>query len=177
MNVPSVRYPRVLYPYIMMPKRHIVFVLILHYPYIRHIFYGKNISMKWIYMFSQWATHTLFFTFWATGCLALIWVYKILIWHYRCQYMCYNDIKILQFNTLYVDFSVRRMFWLFCSIPFNGSPLFTVRIIHSLPLRMSAVQVFFQDKMVATSQLVGSEQFPTVNQVFFSTCRYPGGKP
>lgn len=43
--------------------------------------------------------------------------------------------------------------------------VFTCRIIHSLPLLMSAVQVFYQDKMVAVAHLVGMDQLPTIDQV------------
>ena len=38
--------------------------------------------------------------------------------------------------------------------------VFTVRIIHSLPLMMSAVHVFFKDKMAAVGHLVGADQLP-----------------
>jgi hypothetical protein len=41
---------------------------------------------------------------------------------------------------------------------------FTCRIIHSLPLQMSAVQIFYKDKMVAVSHLIGSEQLPARTQ-------------
>lgn len=42
---------------------------------------------------------------------------------------------------------------------------FTCRIIHSLPLEMSAVQIFYHDKMVAVSHLIGNEQLPSKTQV------------
>ena len=43
----------------------------------------------------------------------------------------------------------------------KGNVKFTCRVIHSLPLMMSAVQVFHLDKMVAVSHLIGTEQLPT----------------
>ena len=42
---------------------------------------------------------------------------------------------------------------------------FTCRIIHSVPLMMSAVQVFFADKMAAVAHLIGTDQLPTPAQV------------
>jgi hypothetical protein len=42
---------------------------------------------------------------------------------------------------------------------------FTCRIIHSLPLEMSAVQIFYHDKMVTVSHLIGNEQLPSKTQV------------
>jgi len=38
--------------------------------------------------------------------------------------------------------------------------VFTVRVIHCLPLLMSCVQVYYKDKMVAVSHLVGTDQIP-----------------
>ncbi|XP_041349650.1 uncharacterized protein LOC121368951 [Gigantopelta aegis] len=42
---------------------------------------------------------------------------------------------------------------------------FTCRIIHSLPLLMSAVQVFYHDKMAVLAHLIGPEQLPLPTQV------------
>ncbi|XP_046563454.1 glycine-rich domain-containing protein 1-like [Haliotis rubra] len=42
---------------------------------------------------------------------------------------------------------------------------FTCRIIHSLPLLMSAVQIFYHDKMAAVAHLVGPDQIPRPEQV------------
>ena len=37
----------------------------------------------------------------------------------------------------------------------------TCRVVHSLPLRMSVVQIFQAARMVAVSHLIGTEQLPT----------------
>ena len=41
----------------------------------------------------------------------------------------------------------------------------TVRIIHSLTLNMSVVQVYYQDKLAAISHLIGQDQLPGPKQV------------
>ena len=40
-----------------------------------------------------------------------------------------------------------------------------MRIIHSIPMRMSVVEVLFQNRMAAVSHLVGCEQFPLPEMV------------
>ena len=42
---------------------------------------------------------------------------------------------------------------------------FSVRIIHSIPLRMSVVEVMFQNRMAAVAHLVGCEQLPLPEMV------------
>jgi len=42
---------------------------------------------------------------------------------------------------------------------------YTVRVIHSIPLHMSAVQVYKGDQMIVVSHLVGSDQLPSKHQV------------
>lgn len=42
---------------------------------------------------------------------------------------------------------------------------FTARTIHSAPLMMSVVQVFFHDKMAALGHLIASDQLPLPTQV------------
>lgn len=54
------------------------------------------------------------------------------------------------------------------------SVVFTVRVIHSLPLRQSVVQLYHGDRMMAISHLIGSEQLPGPNQVPPSNPRVPG---
>ncbi|XP_067930110.1 uncharacterized protein [Watersipora subatra] len=46
------------------------------------------------------------------------------------------------------------------SVHGTGADLFTARVIHSQPLLMSCVQIYFRDRMVAISHLVGTEQLP-----------------
>ena len=41
---------------------------------------------------------------------------------------------------------------------------FTARVIHSLPLLMSAVQIYYRDKMIAVSHLVGTDTIPEHNK-------------
>mgnify|MGYP001800270133 FL=1 len=41
---------------------------------------------------------------------------------------------------------------------------FTARVIHSLPLLMSAVQIYHRDKMIAVSHLVGTDTIPEHNK-------------
>lgn len=50
-------------------------------------------------------------------------------------------------------------------IDYKGRQQMTCRIIHSLPLAMSVVQIFYYDKMVAVSHLIGCEQLPIRTQV------------
>ena len=38
--------------------------------------------------------------------------------------------------------------------------VFTARVIHSQPLLMSCVQIFYRDKMVAVSHLIGTDTVP-----------------
>jgi len=47
-----------------------------------------------------------------------------------------------------------------------GVKHFTVRTIHSTPLMMSVVQVFFHDKMAAIGHLIASDQLPLPTQVY-----------
>lgn len=47
----------------------------------------------------------------------------------------------------------------------TGEVIFTCRVIHSLPLLMSAVQVFFHSRMTAVAHLVGSDQIPLPSQL------------
>ena len=42
---------------------------------------------------------------------------------------------------------------------------FTCRTIHSMPLMMSVIQVFFKDKMAAIGHLIASDQLPLPTQV------------
>ena len=51
------------------------------------------------------------------------------------------------------------------SIKLYGDTLYTVRVIHSVPLKMSVIQVFYKDKMAVVSQLIGPEQLPAPEQV------------
>ena len=48
---------------------------------------------------------------------------------------------------------------------YTGYEKLSVRVIHSVQLRMSVVQVFCGDKMAAVSHLVGAEQLPGQHQV------------
>jgi len=43
--------------------------------------------------------------------------------------------------------------------------MFTCRVVHSIPLLMSAVQVFYTDQLVAVSHLIGTDQLPTSKMV------------
>ncbi|KAL3852091.1 hypothetical protein ACJMK2_015777 [Sinanodonta woodiana] len=47
----------------------------------------------------------------------------------------------------------------------TGHVIFTCRITHSVPLLMSAIQVYYHDKMVAVAHLIGSDQLPLPTQV------------
>ena len=49
---------------------------------------------------------------------------------------------------------------------------FTCRVIHSVPLMMSAVQVYYMDEMVAVSHLIGTEQLPTDDMVSVTSHRH-----
>ena len=84
-------------------------------------------------------------------------------------------------NNIYIV-SVQDVFWFFVILEnvehveyvcfrlknHKHSTVFTVRVAHSLPLMMSAIQIFNKDKMVAVSQLIGAEQLPTKTQVSWS---------
>lgn len=45
---------------------------------------------------------------------------------------------------------------------------FTCRVIHSLPLLMSAIQVFYHDKMAAVAHVISTDQLPLSSEV----CNY-----
>jgi len=47
----------------------------------------------------------------------------------------------------------------------TGEIIFTCRVIHSQPLLMSAIQVFFHGRIAAVAHLVGSDQIPLPSQV------------
>jgi len=47
---------------------------------------------------------------------------------------------------------------------------FTCRVVHSIPLLMSAVQVFYTEQMVAVSHLIGTDQLPTSKMVWRRLC-------
>ncbi|XP_025085903.1 uncharacterized protein LOC112559134 [Pomacea canaliculata] len=47
----------------------------------------------------------------------------------------------------------------------DGFLQMTCRVIHSLPMMQSVVQVFHRDKMAAVAHLIGTEQLPLPNQV------------
>ena len=47
----------------------------------------------------------------------------------------------------------------------SGALEFTVRVIHSIPLHMSAVHVFQGDRMIVVSHLAGTDQLPSIQQV------------
>ena len=51
-----------------------------------------------------------------------------------------------------------------CSAPKKSEIIMTSRVIHSLPLKMSAIQIFQDSKMVAISHLVGLDQLPQQHQ-------------
>ena len=46
----------------------------------------------------------------------------------------------------------------------NGRKLFSVYLVHSLPLRMSAVQLFVGDRMAAVAHLVDSNTLGNVTK-------------
>ncbi len=47
----------------------------------------------------------------------------------------------------------------------GSQTFFTARVIHSLPLRMSAIHVMQDSKIVALSHLIGSDQLPNSKSV------------
>ena len=47
----------------------------------------------------------------------------------------------------------------------GGQLEYTCRVVHSIPLKMSAVQTFLADKVVVVSHLVGNDQIPSPTQV------------
>ena len=51
----------------------------------------------------------------------------------------------------------------------SGQHLLTCRVIHSLTLVMSAVQIFLGDKLVGVAHLIGAEQLPNITQVSQAT--------
>ena len=48
---------------------------------------------------------------------------------------------------------------------YKGKVVFTCRMIHSVPLLMSVIQIFYRDKMAAVAHLIGSDQIPKPSQV------------
>ena len=53
----------------------------------------------------------------------------------------------------------------------RGRDVFTCRVIHSFPLRMSVIQILYRDEVVALSHLIGSESLPKPGQVC-KTCPF-----
>ncbi|XP_021364675.1 uncharacterized protein LOC110457648 [Mizuhopecten yessoensis] len=47
----------------------------------------------------------------------------------------------------------------------NGKVMFTCRVIHSVALLTSAVQIYYQDKLAVVCHLVGTDQLPLPSQV------------
>ncbi|KAL4226738.1 hypothetical protein ACF0H5_014718 [Mactra antiquata] len=47
----------------------------------------------------------------------------------------------------------------------TGEVTFTCRVIHSLPLLMSAIQIFYHNRMTAVAHLIGSDQIPLPSQL------------
>ncbi|XP_052807820.1 uncharacterized protein LOC128236760 [Mya arenaria] len=54
---------------------------------------------------------------------------------------------------------------------------FSVRVIHSVPLMTSIIQVFYRDQMVALSHLIGAEQLPLPTQVKYAIFNVPTLNP
>ncbi len=48
----------------------------------------------------------------------------------------------------------------------TGKKLFSVYLLHSLPLKMSAIQLFVGDKMVVVAHLVGKDTLGEHNEEF-----------
>ena len=46
-----------------------------------------------------------------------------------------------------------------------GQLMYTCHVVHSIPLAMSAVQIFLADRMISVSHLIGNDQLPTPTQV------------
>ena len=57
------------------------------------------------------------------------------------------------------------LFYFFRITSMAGEQVFTCRVIHSLPLLMSAIHVFCKDKLSVVCQLIGSDQLPVSSQV------------
>lgn len=101
--------------------------------------------------------------------------------------MLKTSVKLLRIGKLFITritlcFQIiRKLFWrigytlLFskiCSLTIyfrlrnsNGSVVFTCRIIHSVKMMTSVVQVFFQDKLAAIAHVIGTDQLPIKSQV------------
>ncbi|XP_052811431.1 uncharacterized protein LOC128239039 [Mya arenaria] len=54
---------------------------------------------------------------------------------------------------------------------------FTIRVIHSVPLMTSVVQVFHEDHMLAISHLIGTEQLPLQTQIKKQEMKIPALNP
>lgn len=73
------------------------------------------------------------------------------------NYMIRDFINFLYYRQLTTIFnSLRRL---------DGNVIFTCRIIHSVKMMTSVVQIFFQDKMAAVAHVIGTEQLPMKSQV------------
>ncbi|ELT88483.1 hypothetical protein CAPTEDRAFT_202493 [Capitella teleta] len=48
--------------------------------------------------------------------------------------------------------------------------MFTIRVIHSIPLMMSAVQVYHLDQMISVAHLIGTDQLPTDDMIVGMKC-------
>jgi hypothetical protein len=68
-------------------------------------------------------------------------------------------------KSFYIELFFSFLFSLLRMCNHKEEETFTVRVIHSLHLRMSVIQIMYLDKMVVVSHLIGAETLPTPDQV------------
>jgi len=90
-------------------------------------------------------------------CYCYRFVYCLFILQVVELWYCYRSVSCL-FMLQVVDLR-------YCYRLVSSSSHFICRVLHSLPLNMAAVEVFFGNKMVAVSHLIDSEQLPRPIQV------------
>ena len=75
----------------------------------------------------------------------------------KCNFLLVKSVE----NEVYFPYCALHIFVPVCRMASPNYKSFTCRVVHSLPLKMSVVQVFQQANMVAVAHLIGTEQLPT----------------
>ncbi|KAJ8316853.1 hypothetical protein KUTeg_004757 [Tegillarca granosa] len=111
------------------------------------------------------ASHSIRYFYAAFFLLVMFMVY--LFYSLKVYYQEFNSMK--QFAKKYIvgiEKNVKRHSYDFLSLfNHNGQLTFTCRILHSIPLMMSAIHVFYHDKMAVVGHIIGSDQLPLPSQV------------
>lgn len=88
------------------------------------------------------------------------------LWNFSKRWIGFHLLivkKTLTCSAYLVIISHNYLFFRFLN--HNGDLTLTCRVIHSLPLLMSAIQVFYHDKMAAVGHVISTDQLPLSSEV------------